>query len=49
MIELEAVFLHPYSETSWDDQTTKESQTERTVRAVAHARATLAAGYTAVR
>ncbi|TFK56901.1 hypothetical protein OE88DRAFT_1730336 [Heliocybe sulcata] len=42
-------FLHPYSETSWDDQLTKESLAERTVRATLHARRTLLAGYTAVR
>ncbi|PVG01868.1 hypothetical protein CPB86DRAFT_812136 [Serendipita vermifera] len=42
-------FLHPYSETSWDDQVTRESTVERTVRAVNHAKATLLAGYTSVR
>ncbi|KAF8605908.1 hypothetical protein BDV93DRAFT_543103 [Ceratobasidium sp. AG-I] len=42
-------FLHPYSEASWDDQVTRESVTERTVRAVNHARATLLAGFTTVR
>ncbi|KZV84226.1 hypothetical protein EXIGLDRAFT_683045 [Exidia glandulosa HHB12029] len=42
-------FLHPYSETSWDDQVLKENLVERTVRAVNHARETLLAGYTAVR
>lgn len=44
-----AVFLHPYSEVSWEDQVTKESIVERTVRAVTHARKTLLAGYTTVR
>ncbi|CAG8714191.1 14795_t:CDS:2, partial [Acaulospora colombiana] len=39
-------FLHPYSETSWDDQVTRESTAERVVRAVNHAKATLLAGYT---
>ncbi|KAL5519377.1 hypothetical protein ACEPAH_1060 [Sanghuangporus vaninii] len=43
------LFLHPYSETSWDDQLTKEPLVERTVRAVAHARETLLAGFTTVR
>ncbi|KAJ7234762.1 hypothetical protein B0H12DRAFT_1238973 [Mycena haematopus] len=42
-------FLHSYSETSWADQVTKESLTERTVRATVHARKTLMAGYTSVR
>ncbi|CAA7264934.1 unnamed protein product [Cyclocybe aegerita] len=42
-------FLHPYSETSWDDQLTKESLAERTVRATVHARQTLLAGFTTVR
>lgn len=43
------VFLHPYAETTWDDQLTKESLVERTVRATVHAKRTLLAGYTAVR
>jgi cytosine/adenosine deaminase-related metal-dependent hydrolase len=43
------VFLHPYAETSWEDQLTKESITERTIRATVHARHTLMAGFTAVR
>lgn len=43
------VFLHPYSETSWDDQLTKEPLVERTIRAVSHARETLLAGFTTVR
>ena len=43
------VFLHSYDETSWDDQVTKESIVERTVRAVNHARTTLLAGFTSVR
>ncbi|KAK7052074.1 Amidohydro-rel domain-containing protein [Favolaschia claudopus] len=42
-------FLHSYSETSWVDQVTKESLSERTVRATVHARKTLMAGYTSVR
>ncbi|PIL31293.1 hypothetical protein GSI_05991 [Ganoderma sinense ZZ0214-1] len=43
------LFLHPYAETSWEDQLTKESLVERTVRATVHAKRTLMAGYTAVR
>ncbi|KAJ6598180.1 hypothetical protein DFH09DRAFT_1394180 [Mycena vulgaris] len=43
------LFLHSYAETSWVDQVTKESLTERTVRATIHARKTLMAGYTSVR
>ncbi|KAH9854290.1 hypothetical protein C2E23DRAFT_818018 [Lenzites betulinus] len=43
------MFLHPYAETSWEDQLTKESLVERTVRATVHARRTLMAGYTTVR
>ncbi|OAX41021.1 hypothetical protein K503DRAFT_713498 [Rhizopogon vinicolor AM-OR11-026] len=42
-------FLHPYAETSWEDQLTKESITERTIRATVHAKRTLMAGFTAVR
>ncbi|KAI0320062.1 hypothetical protein OF83DRAFT_1053830 [Amylostereum chailletii] len=42
-------FLHPYAETSWEDQVTKESLVERTVRATVHAKRTLLAGYTTVR
>ncbi|THG94173.1 hypothetical protein EW145_g8195 [Phellinidium pouzarii] len=38
------LFLHPYAETSWEDQLTKEPLVERTVRAVNHARETLLAG-----
>jgi imidazolonepropionase-like amidohydrolase len=43
------LFLHPYNETSWNDQVLKESRAERTARAVMHARATLLAGFTMVR
>jgi len=43
------LFLHPYNETSWDDQVLKEPLSLRTARAVAQARATLAAGFTTVR
>ncbi|GLB43774.1 putative amidohydrolase family protein [Lyophyllum shimeji] len=43
------MFLHAYKETSWNDQLTKESLAERTLRAGAHARKTLMAGFTTVR
>ncbi|MEI9990864.1 MAG: amidohydrolase family protein [Rhizomicrobium sp.] len=43
------LFLHPYNETPWDDQVLKEAEAYRTVRAVNHARATLAAGFTTLR
>src|SRR6188474_295119 len=43
------LFLHPYNETSWDDQVLKESRAERTARAVNHAKATLMAGFTTIR
>jgi len=43
------LFLHPYNETLWDDQVLRESYGFRMVEAVAHARATLAAGITTTR
>ena len=43
------LLLHPYNETSWDDQVLKESRAERLARAVVHARETLMAGFTTVR
>ena len=43
------LLLHPYNETSWDDQVLKESRAERVARAVTHANATLLAGFTTVR
>ena len=43
------LFLHPYNETSWNDQVLKEPLSLRTARAVAAAAATLRAGFTAVR
>lgn len=50
MIEGHAhLFLHPYNETSWDDQVLRESPALRTARAVANARATLMAGFTTLR
>jgi imidazolonepropionase-like amidohydrolase len=43
------LFLHPYNETSWNDQILVESQAERVARATVHARKTLEAGFTTVR
>lgn len=43
------LFLHPYDETSWNDQVLKEPLSLRTARAVNHARATLMAGFTTAR
>lgn len=43
------LFLHPYNETSWDDQVLKEPEAYRTLRAARHAEATLAAGFTTLR
>src|SRR5580765_6987512 len=43
------LFLHPYNETLWDDQVLHEAYGFRMVEAVAHARATLAAGITTTR
>lgn len=43
------LFLHPYNETSWDDQVLKEARSLRTSRAVVHAKKTLMAGFTTVR
>ena len=43
------LFLHPYNETSWNDQVLKESRAERVARATVHARNTLMAGFTTVR
>jgi imidazolonepropionase-like amidohydrolase len=43
------LFLHPYNETSWNDQVLTESRAERTARAVVHARQTLMAGFTSTR
>lgn len=43
------LFLHPYNETSWDDQVLKESPTYRTLRAGVQAKATLEAGFTTLR
>lgn len=43
------LLLHPYNETTWDDQVLRESRAERIVRATVHARKTLLAGFTSVR
>lgn len=43
------VLLHPYDETSWNDQVLKESVALRTARAVNHLRNTLNAGFTVLR
>ena len=43
------LFLHPYNETSWDDQVLHEPLALRTARAVASAKATLQAGFTSER
>jgi imidazolonepropionase-like amidohydrolase len=50
MIEAHShLFLHPYNETSWNDQVLKESRVERTARAIDHAKKTVMAGFTTVR
>jgi imidazolonepropionase-like amidohydrolase len=43
------ILLHPYNETSWNDQVAHEALALRTARAVNHLRATLMAGFTLVR
>lgn len=43
------LFLHPYNETSWNDQVLRESEALRVARATVHARATLLAGFTTAR
>jgi imidazolonepropionase-like amidohydrolase len=43
------LFLHPYNETTWDEQVLNESRAERIARAINHAKATLLAGFTTVR
>jgi len=50
LIEAHAhLFLHPYNETSWDDQVLKEPGPYRTLRAGRAARATLLSGVTSLR
>jgi imidazolonepropionase-like amidohydrolase len=43
------LLLHPYNETSWNDQVLREAIAVRVARGVNHARATLMAGITTVR
>ena len=43
------LLLHPYNETSWNDQVLLESQALRVARATAHAQRTLLAGFTTTR
>jgi imidazolonepropionase-like amidohydrolase len=43
------VFLHPYSETLWNDQVLKEAPAYRAIKATVHARDTLLAGFTLLR
>jgi imidazolonepropionase-like amidohydrolase len=43
------LFLHPYNETTWNNQVLHESRAERLARATVHARKTLMAGFTMVR
>jgi len=43
------LLLHPYNETTWNDQVLKESVAYRVARAVTHAERTLMAGVTTVR
>jgi imidazolonepropionase-like amidohydrolase len=43
------VFLHPYNETSWEDQVLKEPLALRVCRATNHVRKTLLAGFTTIR
>ena len=43
------ILLHPYNETSWNDQVSREGLALRAARAVNHLRATLMAGFTTIR
>jgi|HubBroStandDraft_5_1064220.scaffolds.fasta_scaffold11455_3 imidazolonepropionase-like amidohydrolase len=43
------LFLHPYNETSWNDQVLKEPVAYRTLRAGEQAKATLLSGFTTLR
>ena len=43
------VLLHPYNETSWNDQVAREGLALRAARAVNHLRATLMAGFSTIR
>ena len=43
------LLLHPYNETSWNDQVLKESPTERAIRGTVHAKNSLMAGITTMK
>ncbi|UAY53557.1 amidohydrolase family protein [Ferruginibacter albus] len=43
------LFLHPFTEASWENQVLKEPKAERVLRAAANARTTLMAGFTTIR
>ncbi|MEZ4699930.1 MAG: amidohydrolase family protein [Rhodothermales bacterium] len=43
------VLLHPYDETSWNDQVLVESEAERVARATVHLKNTLMSGFTTIR
>lgn len=43
------LLLHPYNETSWNDQVLKESPVERAIRGTVHAQNSLLAGVTTMR
>ena len=43
------ILLHPYNETSWNDQVIKESTAERVARATIHLKNSLLAGFTTLR
>lgn len=43
------LLLHPYNETSWNDQVLKESPVERAIRGTVHAKNSLMAGITTTR
>lgn len=43
------LLLHPYNETSWNDQVLKESPVERSIRGSIHANASLMAGVTTMK
>jgi imidazolonepropionase-like amidohydrolase len=43
------ILLHPYNETTWNDQVAREGLALRAARAVNHLRATLMAGFTTIR
>src|SRR6266581_1152016 len=50
LIEAHAhLLLHPYNETSWNDQVLKEPLALRVCRATNHAKSTLLAGFTTIR